>query len=287
MASSPSFIEIVENRIAANSVRLPVFNLTAARVQQEVAREEANLALIEQLIVSDQALTAEVLRFSNSAFYKGLTQVATVRNAIVRLGINEVANIVMLVTHENQFRSTDPFLNDLMHKLWRHALGTAMAAHWLARHCGLNGVAPEAFFAGLLHDVGKLFILTVIDDLQHSGELPVKPAAALLMEAMDDLHTTHGYALMRHWNLPEKYSRIVRDHHGAAVEGDHPLFLIVRLANKACRKMGMGVHHDPALVLTATDEAGELHLSELDIAKLEIMLEDSQAFGRKETQVPK
>ncbi len=284
MASPPSFIEIVENRIAANSVRLPVFNPTAARVQQEVRHEEANLALIEQLIVSDQALTAEVLRFSNSAFYKGLTQVATVRNAIIRLGINEVANIVMLVTHENQFRSTDSFMNGVMHKLWRHALGTAMAAHWLARHCGLHGVAHEAFFAGLLHDVGKLFILTVIDDLQRGGKLPVKPSAALLTAAMDDLHTTHGYALMQHWNLPEKYSRVVRDHHAAAVASDDALSLTVRLANKACRKMGIGVAHEPALALAATAEAGELHLSEVDLAKLEIMLEDSQVFNRKEAE---
>ena len=61
--------------------------------------------------------------------------------------------------------------------------------------------------AGLLHDVGKLFILTVIDDIQHSDQMKVNPSAALLMEAMDDLHTTHGYALMHHWNLPEKYSK--------------------------------------------------------------------------------
>ena len=117
MGSAPSFIEIVENRIAGNSVRLPVFNTTAARVQQEIGREEPDLRLIEKLIVSDQALTAEVMRFSNSSFYKGLTQVATVRSAIVRLGINEVSNIVTMVAHENQFRSKDPFLNGVMRQL--------------------------------------------------------------------------------------------------------------------------------------------------------------------------
>lgn len=287
MGSAPSFIEIVENRIAGNSVRLPVFNTTAARVQQEIGREEPDLRLIEKLIVSDQALTAEVLRFSNSSFYKGLTQVSTVRNAIVRLGINEVSNIVTMVAHENQFRSRDPFLNGVMRKLWCHALATAMAAHWLARHCGLHGIAHETFFAGLLHDVGKLFILTVIDDLEQSGEISVKPPVSLLMEAMDDLHTTHGYALMRHWNLPEKYSRVVRDHHAASLEVDNYLVLTVRLANLTCHKMGIGLRQDPALVLAATAEASELHLTEIDIAKLEIMLEDSQAFSLKEPQAAK
>jgi HD-like signal output (HDOD) protein len=287
MASAPSFIEIVENRIAGNSVRLPVFNTTAARVQQEIGREDPDVRLIEKLIVSDQALTAEVLRFSNSSFYKGLTQVSTVRNAIVRLGINEVSNIVMMVAHENQFRSRDPFLSGVMRKLWCHALGTAMAAHWLARHCGLHGIAHEAFFGGLLHDVGKLFILTVIDDIQQSGELSGKPPVSLLMEAMDDLHATHGYTLMQHWNLPEKYSRVVRDHHAEPLETENYLVLTVRLANQTCHKMGIGLRHDAGLVLAATAEASELHLSDIDIAKLEIMLEDSQAFNLKDPQARK
>jgi hypothetical protein len=45
--------------------------------------------------------------------------------------------------------------------------------------------------------------------------------------------------------------------------------------------MGIGLRHDPALVLMATPEASELHLSEVDIAKMEIMLEDSQVGGAK------
>jgi HD-like signal output (HDOD) protein len=187
----------------------------------------------------------------------------------------------MMATHENQFRSKDPLLNGVIRKLWQHARGTAMAAHWLARHCGLHGIAHEAFFAGLLHDVGKLFILTVIDDIQHSDQVKVNPSVALLMEVMDDLHTTHGYALMHHWNLPEKYSQVVRDHHTQALEAENYLSLTVRLANKTCNKMGLGLRHDAGMVLMATAEASELHLSEVDIATLEIMLEDSQASAHK------
>jgi HD-like signal output (HDOD) protein len=281
MGDPPSFIEIVDNLIASSKVRLPVFNVTAARIQQEIGKDEPDLRQIEKLIVSDQALTAEVLRFSNSSFYKGLTQVSTVRNAIVRLGVNEVSNIVMTVTHENQFTSKDPQLHAVMRKLWRHALGTAVAAHWLARHCGLHGIAHETFFAGLLHDVGKLFILTVIDHLMHTGSCKMNPSSALLMEAMDHLHTGHGYSLMKHWNLPEKYGQVARDHHTEDLDSENYLALTVRLANKTCNKLGIGLRQDSGMVLIATAEANELHLSELDIAKMEIMLEDSQVFGNK------
>ena len=132
MRQETSFIEIVDRHLTSSDANLPVFNTTALRIQQEIAKEEPDLRLIEKLIVSDQSLTAKVLSVSNSSFYKGLQQVSTVRNAIVRLGINEVSNIVMLVTHEHNFRSKDPFVHDIMRKLWRHSVGCAIGSNWLA-----------------------------------------------------------------------------------------------------------------------------------------------------------
>ena len=279
MAEQESFIEIIDKQLTSSDARLPVFNSTAMRVQQEIAKEEPDIRLIEKLIVSDQSLTAKVLSVSNSSFYKGLNQVETVRNAIVRLGINEVSNIVMLVTHENNFRSKDPFVHGIMRVLWKHSVGCALGSNWLAKKSGLHGLAHEAFFAGLLHDVGKLFILTVIDDLKHSDNLEIQPSNSLLVEAMNSLHSHHGYSLMVHWNLPEKYCNIVRDHHTEEFDTKDMLQITVRLADKACRKMGIGMVEEQDLALVATPEAESLHISEVDLAQLEIMLEDAQVFA--------
>jgi HD-like signal output (HDOD) protein len=166
-----------------------------------------------------------------------------------------------------------------MRTLWRHSLGCAMGSNWLAKKCGLNGLAHEAFFAGLLHDVGKLFILTVIDDLKHSDDLDIQPSDALLLEAMNSLHANHGYSLMVRWNLPEKYCNIVRDHHNEEFDSKDMLQNLVRLADKACLKRGIGMVENPALVLVTTVEADALHVSEVDLAQMEIMLEDSQVMA--------
>ena len=278
MNQDVSFIDIVDRHLTSSDANLPVFNATALRIQQEIAKEEPDLRLIEKLIVSDQSLTAKVLSVSNSSFYKGLQQVSTVRNAIVRLGINEVSNIVMLVTHESNFRSKDPFVHGIMRKLWQHSVGCAMGSNWLAKQCGLHALAHEAFFAGLLHDVGMLFILTVIDDLKHSNELKTQPSNALLVEAINTLHTRHGHSLMAHWNLPAKYSEIARDHHEPEFDSNNLLLALVRLADKACCKLGIGLDAEPSLVLVATPEAEILHISEVDLARMEIMLEDSRVF---------
>ena len=278
MNQDKSFIEIVDTHLASSNARLPVFNTTALRIQQEIAKDESDLQVIEKLIVSDQALTAKVLSISNSSFYKGLQQVSTVRNTIVRVGINEVSNIVMLITHESNFRSKDPFVQGIMRKLWRHSVACAMGSNWLAKQCGLHSLAHEAFFAGLLHDVGMLFILTVIDDLKHSNEIEIKPSDALLVEAMNTLHTHHGHSLMSHWNLPEKYSQIARDHHQEEFDENNLLLALVRLADMACCKLGIGLDKDPSLVPIASPEAETLHISEVDFARMEIMLEDSQVY---------
>jgi HD-like signal output (HDOD) protein len=274
-----SLIGMIDNFLKSKNVKLPAFNATAHRIQKEIAKEEPDSRLIEKLIVSDQSLTGEVLRVSNSSFYRGLTQVTTVRDAIIRLGIKEVSNIVTLVTLQHNFQSKNPSVQKIMGKLWRHSVGCAIGANWLAKQTGFQDLAHEAFVAGLLHDVGKLFILKVIDDLKASRNIANPPSDKLLVEVMHHLHTERGYALMVHWNLPEEYCQVARDHHIEDFDCNNVLIVLVRLANHMCHKIGIGLWKDPSLVLMATPEAKQLQLSEMDLARLEVRLEDSQVFA--------
>lgn len=187
--------------------------------------------------------------------------------------------MVMLITQKHNFKSKDPVVKKIMDRLWRHSVGCAIGSNWMATRCGLHELAGEAFFAGLLHDIGKLFILSVLEDIKKSNKIDQQPSDALLNEVMVSLHTVHGYSLMKTWNLPQKYCEIARDHHEEALDSKNNLLVLVRLANKACNKMGIGMHDEPDTVLTATVEADLLGLSEIDMAKLEIILEDSTALA--------
>ena len=68
------------------------------------------------------------------------------------------------------------------------------------------------------------------------------------------------------------------DHHQEEFDPNNLLLALVRLADKACCKLGIGLDEEPSLVLAATSEAEILHTSEVDLARMEIMLEDSQVF---------
>ena len=279
MEAESSLVGMIDHFVASKKVKLPAFNATALRIQKEVAKAEPDSRLIEKLIVSDQSLTGEVLSVSNSSFYKGLTQVATVRDAIIRMGNIEVSNIVSLVALQHNFQSKIPAMHKIMGKLWRHSVGCAIGANWLARQTGFQALAHETFIAGLLHDVGKLYVLKVIDDMKASREIENLPSDTVIDELMQQLHTDQGYTLMAQWNLPEKYCQVARDHHLAEFDGSNFLLVLVRLANQVCHKMGIGLIEDPSIVLLETPEAAQFQLSEMDLARLEVRLEDSQVVA--------
>ncbi len=275
MKKEESLVDIADEFIASDKTILMPFDRSVFRIQQEVSRDDPNIRIIEKLIVSDPALASQVLRMANSAFYKGLKKVTTVRNAITRIGLTEITNIVTLVTHRKNFAAKNPVERDLMVKLWSHSVGCAIGSQWLANKRGFTNLAHEVFIAGLLHDVGKLFLITVIEAIMASGRISMRPSPELINEMMEGMHVKYGHKLLQIWNLPEIYAEIVLKHHDEECSDENIPLLLVRLGNLACNKMGIGLKADPNIMLAATFEAHSLGLSEVALAELEIKLEDS------------
>lgn len=274
MQKNLSFLDVITQYIEAGNVVLPVLSSAAMRVQQELVKKEPEIKVLKSLISQDQSLSSQVLQMANSAFYHGLVEIKTIEAAIIRLGMREVGRITLLASTKNQFRSTNKSLNAIMHKLWQHSVGCALGVQWLSKRCKLEELQKHAFFAGLFHDVGKLFVLMMIEQMKEKHkDLPL--THALLMETMTVLHAEQGYNLMKQWNLPEEYCVITRDHHKKDLDDKNLLLLMVRISDMACLKLGIGLTKEPSLVLSACEEAQLLNLSEIDLAELEISLEDT------------
>ncbi len=275
MGADRPFKEIVEEYLASSDMQLPPFDKTAFQIQQEITKAEPSIQKVESLVEVDQALTAQMLKMANTAFFRGLSKVETVRDTIVRLGLQQVSHIVMLVTQKKIFKSKDAYIQELMEKLWRHSVGTAMGSAWLAKKCGYHQLTNQAFVAGLLHDIGKLFLLTVIELVREEKGSDFDPSKAFFIDVMDNLHTDQGYALTQNWNLPEAYCIVARDHHTDNFDSRNVLLLMVRVVDRACNKMGIGMVEPTDHILVTLPEAAALGLSEVALAELEIMLEDA------------
>ncbi len=261
----------------AKKITLPVFSDVALKVQKASREERYDIAEIEKAIESDPVLVAEVLRASNSAFFGGLTQVSSIRTAVLRLGLQRETTLVFLASEKSRYNARHPDIAALMRDLWHHASACALAAEWISRKVRFPQHGEAVFIGALVHDIGKLFLLRVLDDMSREPDYAKVVSMDLVRELLDSAHTEVGYRLLTSWHLPEVYQTIVRDHHVENPDPGNIPLQIVRLANHACNKVGIGLHLQPDLVLGAVREAGTLGMSEIAIAELEIILEDVMA----------
>jgi len=267
--------------LASDTLQLPAFPSVAMQLQRALRSPDTKVADLETLIVNDQALSSQILRVANSSFYQGLQRVVGIRKAIIRLGVRQVATLALAISQRSLYVTRNQLISRYMEKLWRHAFASALGSQWVANHCGHQQQADAAFMAGLLHNIGQLIILRVMDDLcasQKPGYFDV--SEALLVEVLEStMHNAQGFVLLKRWNLPEDYLIVARDHHREPCDPNHVLLLIVRLMDQVCAKAGIGLSGDPQIALAATAEAQALGLGEVALAELEILLEDSVAMA--------
>lgn len=280
IAPQQSLHELIVGIIKSRELQLPVFNPVALRLQQILSRTDVGIADIERMIVEDQALTSQILRVANAAFYQGLQPITTIRKAIIRLGNQQVANLAMVAAQQQMYQKTSGAFQVYQGKLWRHAFASAVGSKWLAERCGFRAIAENAFLAGLLHNIGQLALLKIIADLYATGHIPASVPDSLITEILNsNMHTEQGSLLARKWNLPEEYCLVVQEHHKEPCDPANTLLLFVRLVDQACEKIGIGLHDDPQIALAATPEAQTLGLGDVALAELEILLEDNVAMA--------
>ncbi len=275
-----SLQNLIIKALANDAFQLPAFPSVATKLQQALHDRNTRVVDLEKMIVGDQALASQILRVANSAFYKGLQRINTIQKAIIRLGVRQVAILAMAVSQQSLYHVRSPLINPYMKKLWQHAFASALGSQWLAHHCGCKEQADHAFMAGLLHNIGQLVILRVLDELSTSNQLGGQWSETLLNELLNsNMHNAQGYVLMKRWNLPEEYCIVARDHHKEPYDTDNILLVIIRLADQACEKIGVGLCSDPNIALAATPEAQTLGMGEIVLAELEILLEDHAAMA--------
>lgn len=274
-----SLLDLIKEHLATTKTQLWVNPGIALEIQQLLQDPDFSIDRVARLILQDQVLAGQILRVANSAFFSGLKKVGTIREAIIRLGAKQVLNCVMLVTQKNLYQSRNPEIHRQLVALWEHALGSAVGTQWLMERLGYRELSQEGFLVGLLHDIGKLFLLNVVESLHHSGKFHMDLSSALVREILDSLHCEYGCRLLQQWNLPEIYISVTRDHHAEPPDQHNIILLALRIANQTCKKLGLGLSHDATLVLAVIPEVHALGIKEITLAELEIAMEDASGLS--------
>ncbi|WFP51554.1 HDOD domain-containing protein [Methylomonas sp. EFPC3] len=276
--SEKSLTDMIDESIASGAGALPVFPRAVTELRQALQDENRSLDNIAKQLAMDASLASQILRVANSSFYAGLSSVNTVKDAVVRLGLPRIVQIATLVMQKGMFSARDSATEKYMAKLWQHSVAVALGAEWLAKRLSFHAIAEEAFMAGLFHDIGELLLLRCLDDLR-AQDPKLNLPEDLQLELLIRQHEARGAWLLRSWNLPETYCNVAESHHRPVTEDTGTVELVVRVADMVAYKLGIASQPQPDLVVSSSEEAARLGLSEIALAELEIALEDSLALS--------
>ncbi|MGE5255847.1 MAG: HDOD domain-containing protein [Hyphomicrobiales bacterium] len=194
---------------------LPTLPGVAVKLLEAVQKEEPNLAEIGRILSNDAALTAKMLKLVNSSFYGLPTRVTTVDHAIKLLGLNAVKNLALSFCLITGFQKK--WIRPLHYsQFWKDSLLGAIAANLLAGRIGLPS-AEDAFFLGLLQDIGSLALACCLPEqygvvISETGRLTAKVHPAE-NQHLGLNHMEVGEYLIRSWGLPESFYIPIGHHH--------------------------------------------------------------------------
>jgi len=212
---SPLTIEKIRREVEEIGA-LPTLPDIPTRILQLVSSEESSMEDISRIIERDPALTANILRVANSAYYGAREKVASLKLALTILGLNEIISIVTSISIVRMFPSRKGEDSFDHAKFWRHSFGCATASQLIARELRFD-LGDIEFVAGLVHDIGKLILdqhfharLKEIHQLKEAEGIPLPEAETRVM-GVD--HATLGSWLAQRWHLPSSLVECIRYHH--------------------------------------------------------------------------
>lgn len=207
---SPALHEAIEQKLADGELELPMLPQVASEILAEGSADTTDVRRLSDLLHRDQALAGHVLRVANSAAYAGDVRIQSIQQALIRIGMVQMREIVVTVAlHGKIFRSATHA--DLVADLWRHSTVAGLYGKEIARQVRSN--VESAFVCGLLHDVGKPVVLGIVLDVSTATSQPATREACLL--ALDTFHTRVGRLLAERWQLPEPVVEAIAGHHEA------------------------------------------------------------------------
>jgi putative nucleotidyltransferase with HDIG domain len=166
--------------------------------------------------------------------------IVSVRDAIVRIGLSNVNDIVMMVvTSSTMFRIRG--FEDFVHSVTSRFPATALAARLLASVLKLPMEA--AFTAGLLHDIGTLILLDrCVKEGKVTSEMAKEPVhLSVVLDAIHANHSLVGAAVCTVWNLPSSTIEATLHHHHYKQGGHHYSANLVAASDAFADVAGIGL----------------------------------------------
>ncbi|MBL8754778.1 MAG: HDOD domain-containing protein [Planctomycetes bacterium] len=230
--------EKTRREILHKSDLIPPLPDLVARLLGLLNKQDTEPAHLESLLQNDQVLVAKMLAMVNSPFYGLNRTIRTVKEAVMVLGFRGVRSLV-LATSTAKFLQRDYSCYGHQPKgLWLHAVSVAAGARKMARACKFTADECELLFvAGLLHDIGKLLLVTYLAD---TGAAAGTEECEFERSRIGLDHTEAGALVTAKWNLAPEIQEVIKLHHEGRNEQHARSIAIVRLCDALAHERGTG-----------------------------------------------
>jgi len=223
-AAATAFQSEILKSLVGQMNRLPSIPSLYNEIIEALQDPEVPLDIVGEIIGKDMAMTAQILKLVNSAFFGLRRQISSSAEAATYLGLDTLRALVLSINVFSQYESIQ-VAGFSFSSLWAHSLDTARAAKRVALAAsGDRKMADEAFVSGLLHDAGKLVLVANFAE-QYAEVLGLVRTAGLDQCSAEQRifgvnHADVGGYLLGLWGLPVPVVEAIAFHHRPGDAGE-------------------------------------------------------------------
>jgi len=264
VAEDEDVVSFLVNRLKNGFIEFPVMPEVGMRAAELSNDKNVSINELSSLITQDAALTSRLISIANSPFYNAGRGFDSIEDAIVRIGLRDVNELIIAISNKNMFEKASGIFDKKLGELWEHSFATGSCAKIISKKLGIEN-ADRMFSIGLLHDIGKLVLLTVLFQLSKQRDVSEDD----LNQILSQLHVTFGKAIIERWKMPIDFINVIEGHHDLDnIEKCPKETQIVAFANLLVRKLGYSLVEDDGLDLANHELAKILNLDEKTIDKI-------------------
>lgn len=214
---------------------IPTLPLIVHELNKQLKDPATSIAKVSETIEKDQALSSNILKLVNSAFYGFKTRISDIRNAVVLLGYNAVRNAIVSISVIKAFSGNSALKGFDVTEFWKHSLAVAVTSKNISMATKINS-PDNCFVGGLLHDIGKVILAQYFKDMFSEVWNTSRRRDITFWAAEQDIvpadHAKIGAFLAARWKLPKGLVYAIRRHHAYQTNVENEEFIrIIYLAN--------------------------------------------------------
>jgi HD-like signal output (HDOD) protein len=225
--------------IFSKQLNLPSPPIVIQKLQSCIGQDVGNHELA-QIIETDQAFTARILRLVNSPFYGFAGKIVSVEEAITMLGLNTIHQLLLTTSLLNTIKIENRALD--LNSFWIHSFGVGVIAKRMLYKCAKD-IQNEGFMGGILHDIGRLIFVKLdpakFIDFYTRQNWSIDLALEKSHWEID--HQKLGEILAQKWNFPSSISTVIANHHTPDETTEYSLLVsAVHIADVLCHGLDIG-----------------------------------------------